>query len=77
MPGEASLPRHPIELSFLSCLLAELSVMVLAQVDATGVADEPEVGQRFLHFLRGKGALGFLPAPLSPAHLGRRHSSSR
>jgi len=47
------LPGRAIEFPFLFCLLSELAVMVLAQVDSTRFSDQLEFGQGFLHFSRG------------------------
>ena len=47
------LPGRAIEFPFLFRLLAELPVVVLAQVNSTRFPDQLEFGQGFLYFSRG------------------------
>ena len=67
-PGSRSLPRGPFELAFLFRLLAELLVVILAQVGASRIPDQLEFRKYFLNFLRREGALRILPASLNAAH---------
>src|SRR6266540_6397576 len=61
-PSGCSLPRRPLDLAFLFRLLPERAVVVAAQVDAPRLADQFQLRQHFLDFLRREGPLRFLAA---------------
>src|SRR3989475_10370691 len=68
-----SLPRGALEFPLLLRLLPELLVMVFAEVHASRLPDQLELGEALLHLCGGEGALRFLPTPDDPAHFVGGH----
>src|SRR5256712_10877370 len=62
-----SLPRGALELPLLLRLLPELLVMVFAEVHASRLPDQLELGEGLLPLCGGEGSLRFLPTTDDPA----------